>query len=57
MVWTLGKGRSTRNCSLGGGEEGEEVEWVQKTLCWKVGSGNKTRFWKDTWTGRNNFLS
>nr|AER13158.1 putative retrotransposon [Phaseolus vulgaris] len=45
-----------RDLSKVSGED-YEVGWVQKTLCWKVGYGNKARFWEDTWVGRNNLLS
>jgi len=30
-------------------EEGEEEGWFPKHVAWKVGSGDKVRFWEDTW--------
>jgi len=33
----------------------EEVEegWFQSVIQWKVGSGDKIRFWEDVWLGSN----
>jgi len=31
--------------------EGEELGWFHGALGWKVGSGDKVRFWEDTWNG------
>jgi len=33
------------------------VGWVQDAVAWKVGVGNKARFWEDVWVGRTNFKS
>jgi len=29
--------------------EGEEVSWFHSEMGWKMGSGDKVRFWEDTW--------
>jgi len=30
-------------------EEGEEAGWFQKSIAWKIGSGDKVSFWEDAW--------
>jgi len=36
-------------------EEGEGVGWFQAIIEWKVGVGEKVRFWEDVWVDSNNF--
>ena len=36
-------------CSEGGGEG-----WFQEQVGWKVGRGDKVRFWEDVWAGNSN---
>jgi len=31
--------------------------WFQEGLLWKVGSGDKVRFWEDNWIGGSHILS
>jgi len=33
--------------------EGEEVSWFHNAIGWKVGKGDKKRFWEDAWLGSN----
>ena len=35
--------------------EGEGVGWFQAIIEWKVGVGDKVRFWEDAWVSSNNF--
>ena len=30
-------------------DEGESEGWFQKSVAWKIGSGDKVRFWEDAW--------
>jgi len=34
-------------------EEGEGEGWFRNHVPWKVGNGDKIRFWEDTWLGNN----
>jgi len=34
--------------------EGEGDGWFQKEVGWKLGSGDKARFWEDVWVGNAN---
>ena len=35
--------------------EGEGVGWFQHQLAWRLGSGDKAKFWEDVWIGNSNF--
>ncbi|XP_068486381.1 uncharacterized mitochondrial protein AtMg00310-like [Phaseolus vulgaris] len=35
--------------------KGDGIGWFQKEVGWKIGSGDKARFWEDVWTGNVNF--
>jgi len=35
-------------------KEGEGSGWFQQQLGWKLGRGDKIRFWEDVWVGNNN---
>ena len=35
-------------------KEGEGSGWFQQQLGWKIGRGDKVRFWEDVWVGNNN---
>jgi len=37
--------------------DGEEDYWFQKAIRWKIGSGDKVRFWEDAWVGTNNLAN
>ena len=37
--------------------EGEDDDWFQKTIVWKVGDGGNVRFWEDAWVNNNNLKS
>ena len=41
-----------RDLSKACGEGGDEG-WVQNEVGWKVGCGDKVRFWEDVWTGNS----
>jgi len=34
-------------------KKGEGDGWFQKSVTWKVGAGDKVRFWEDTWLENN----
>jgi len=34
--------------------EGGGVGWFQEELVWKLGGGDKARFWEDVWDGNTN---
>jgi len=36
---------------------GEEEGWFQNATVWKVGVGDKARFWEEAWTYNNNLKS
>jgi len=39
-------------CKEGGGDG-----WFQEEVGWKLGSGDKVRFWEDVWVGNSNLKS
>ena len=34
--------------------EGQEEGWFQKAITWRIGAGDKVRFWEDVWAERSN---
>jgi len=37
--------------------EGNVEGWFKEALVWKLGVGDKVRFWKDVWLGNNKLIS